>query len=60
MIKSKIESLLFISAKPMSTIMLSKLSGEKVKIIKEVCEELVIDYKEKDGGLQIIKMQEKY
>lgn len=60
MIKSKIESLLFISAKPMSTIMLSKLSSEKTKIIKEACEELVSEYKERDGGLQIIKNGEKY
>jgi segregation and condensation protein B len=59
-IKSRIESLLFVSAKPMSIKMLSKLSGDKFKNIKKACEDLIKEYKEKDGGLQIIKMQEKY
>jgi segregation and condensation protein B len=59
-IKSKIESLLFVSAKPVSVKMLSKLSGDKFKEVKNACEALMKEFKEKDGGLQIIKNGENY
>ncbi len=60
LIKSKIESLLFISAKPMTVKQLTDLTKEADKEVKSACDELVSDYKEKKGGLQIIKSGSKY
>jgi len=59
-IKSKIESLLFISAKPMSLKQLSDLIKEKKEEIKKAGDELVEEYKEKKRGIQIIKNGNKY
>jgi segregation and condensation protein B len=59
-IKSKIESLLFISAKPMTAKQLSDLIKKDVKEIKKAGDELVEDYKNKNGGIQIIKNGSKY
>ena len=59
-IKSKIESLLFISAKPMAV---SQLAGllkiDKKEIIKNA-DELLADYKNSQAGMQIIKGGGKY
>jgi len=59
-LKSKIESLLFISAKPLA---LSQLAGllkaDKKEIIKSA-DELLADYKNNQAGLQIIKDGAKY
>ncbi|NIA18273.1 MAG: SMC-Scp complex subunit ScpB [Actinobacteria bacterium] len=59
-IKSKIESLLFISAKPMAVKQLSDLIKKDVKEIKQAGDELVEDYKNKKQGIQIIKNGSKY
>lgn len=59
-IKSKIESLLFISAKPMSTVKLAALIKKEVPDIKKACDELVEDYKKSKNGIQIIKNATKY
>jgi len=59
-IKSKIESLLFISAKPMSVGQLADLlKAEKKEIIKSA-DELLADYKIAQAGVQIIKDGSKY
>jgi len=59
-IKSKIESLLFISAKPMATSQLADLlKAEKQEIIKSA-DELLADYKTSQAGVQIIKDGNKY
>ena len=59
-IKSKIESLLFISAKPMSVVQLADLlKMEKKEIIKSA-DELLADYKTTQSGVQIIKDGSKY
>lgn len=59
-IKSKIESLLFISAKPLA---ISQLAGllkvDKQEVIKSA-DELLIDYKARQAGMQIIKDGGKY
>jgi len=59
-IKSKIESLLFISAKPMSIKELSRLIGKKSEEIKEAGEKLVEEYKEAKKGIQILKNGQKF
>lgn len=59
-ITPKIESLLFIAAKPMSTKQLADLLGAKENEIKEACEKLSEEYKTKQSGLQVIKDGNKY
>jgi segregation and condensation protein B len=59
-IKSKIESLLFISAKPMTVKQLSDLINKDAKEIKAAGDELVEDYKNNNKGIQIIKNGSKY
>ncbi|MDO8261189.1 MAG: SMC-Scp complex subunit ScpB [Candidatus Magasanikbacteria bacterium] len=59
-VKSQIESLLFISAKPMSIAKLAELIKVDEKEIKKAGDELVEDYKENKRGIQIIKNGSKY
>lgn len=59
-IKSKIESLLFISAKPMTAKQLADLTGQKEADIKTSADELVEKYKQDQIGIQIIKDGSKY
>ncbi len=59
-VKSIIESLLFISAKPMAVKQLSDLIGKKDKEIKQAGDELVLEYKDNKRGIQIIKNGLKY
>lgn len=54
-IKSKIESLLFISAKPMSVKQISDLLKKPVKEVGEAGDELVGEYRTSGRGVQIIK-----
>lgn len=54
-IKSKIESLLFISAKPMTAKNLADLMKTDVKETEAAGEELVKEYQENRRGVQIIK-----
>ena len=59
-IKSKIESLLFISAKPMSLGQIADLIKKKKEDVKKAGDDLVEEYKEKKRGIQIIKNGSKY
>ena len=59
-IKSKIESLLFISAKPMSVSTLADLAKADKKEIIRAADELLLDYKNNQAGVQIIKDGSKY
>lgn len=54
-IKSQIESLLFISARPMPVKELAQLTQQKKEEIKKRAEELVEDYKDLDRGIRVIK-----
>lgn len=54
-IKSQIESLLFISAKPMSNNNLAELIGATVKEIQLAGDELIEEFKTSQRGTQIIK-----
>ncbi|MFH1255647.1 MAG: SMC-Scp complex subunit ScpB [bacterium] len=59
-IKSKIESLLFISAKPMAASQMAELlKADKKEVIKNA-DELLADYKNGQAGVQIIKDGLKY
>lgn len=59
-IRSKIESLLFISAKPMTAKQLGDLLKVKEADVKKAGDELVEDYKNNKRGIQIIKNGSKY
>jgi len=59
-IKSKIESLLFISAKPMAIKQLATLFKAKKEEIEKAGNELVFEYKEAKRGVQIIKNGNKF
>lgn len=59
-IKSKIESLLFVSAKAMSVKSLADLIVAEFKEIEQACNELVIELKEAGRGVQIIKNGQNY
>ena len=59
-IKSKIESLLFISAKPMKIKQLADLLKVKEREIKNMGDELVEDYKKENRRVKIIKNGSKY
>ena len=59
-LKSQIESLLFISAKPMTVAKLASLIKAKEDEVKKAGDELVEDYKENKRGIQIIKNGSKY
>lgn len=59
-IKSEIESLLFISAKPMSARQLAGLTKKNEKEIAQAGDDLVNEYKENKKGIQIIKDGSKY
>ena len=54
-LKSKIESLLFISAKPMAVKQLASLFKAEAKEVEKDCDLLMQEYQEKGSGLQIIK-----
>jgi len=58
--KSKIESLLFVSAKPMSVKQLSELLKKKEDEVRDAGDSLVEEYKENKRGIQIIKDGSKY
>lgn len=53
--KSIIESLLYISGRPLSFKELAKLTNQKVSDIEAVVKELVDEYNLKDGGIKIIQ-----
>lgn len=53
-IKSRLESLLFVSGEPMSFEKLRKVTGEAESALREAAAQLVEDYKERQGGLRII------
>ncbi len=59
-IKSKIESLLFISAKPMAASQLADLLKADKKEIITSADELLADYKTSQAGVQLIKDGSKY
>lgn len=59
-LKLKIESLLFISAKPMTVKQLADLTKRTDKEVKSACDELAAGYKEQESGIQIIKNGLKY
>jgi segregation and condensation protein B len=54
-LKSKVESLLFIAAKPMSVKQLAELTKDGEPEIMTACDELVAEYKASQRGIQIIK-----
>ena len=59
-LKNQIESLLFISHKPLSIKELAKAVSGDIKETTAVLAELEQDYAEKSGGIKILKIEDKY
>lgn len=59
-LESKIESLLFISAKPMSVKEIADLTSKNVKEIKSACDELIKKSEDEKKGIRIIRNNNKY
>ncbi|MFH0950898.1 MAG: SMC-Scp complex subunit ScpB [bacterium] len=59
-LKSQLESLLFISAKPMAVKQLAELLEVEAKQVIEAGESLAEEYKKQDRGVQVIKNGAKY
>jgi len=54
MLKSQIESLLFLADRPLKKKELAKLTNSKLKEVERAISELIKDYNLKDGGIKII------
>lgn len=59
-LKSQIESLLFISAKPMSIKELTGLTTASAMDVEKACEEIEGEYKNRNGGVLIIKKDKSF
>jgi len=59
-LKNKIESLLFISHKPLSVGELAKLSDGERSAVESVIAELTAEYQDRSAGLEIINLEDKY
>jgi len=59
-IKSQLESLLFIAAKPLTVRQLAKLINQDPANVKTALDELVDDYREKKGGVILAKSGDQY
>ena len=59
-LSSQLESLLFISSKPLTVIDIAELTGAKAKEVEEALETLAHDYKEQNRGFILIKNNGQY
>jgi segregation and condensation protein B len=59
-LKSQIESLLFVSAKPMTAKQLAELSQAEETAVEEACSALSAEYGERASGLDLVKNNHKY
>ena len=59
-LKNQIESLLFISHKPLSVADLAKLTDSDKPVVENALMELSIEYKQKAGGIELLKLEDKY
>lgn len=59
-VKNKIESLLFISHKPLSLKELVNFMGVTQEEVVQALSELEQEYSEKGGGIQMLKLEDKY
>src|SRR3989344_5453987 len=60
MMKSQIESLLFVTIKPISLKQISELVGKPIKEVEQATDELMATYKAEGRVMQIIKNENKY
>ena len=59
-IKNRIESLLFISHKPLSVAEVAKLVGAEKKQAEELLNQLQTDYQVRAGGMSVLKVDDKF
>lgn len=59
-LKNQIESLLFISHKPLAVLELAKLTGVDQSSVETVLAELVLEYQNRQSGLEILRLEDKY
>lgn len=60
LLKNQIESLLFISHKPLTVSELAKLTGAEKKQAEEILAGLIEEYRSRAGGTEILRVEEKY
>lgn len=58
--KSQIESLLFVSSKPLKSSEIAKLLEIKSKEVEDVCQELIKDLENTGRGIRIMKIADKF
>ena len=58
--KNKIESLLFISHKPLAVAELARLTEVDKKQVEEILGQLIGEYKSRAGGVEILQVEDKY
>jgi len=59
-LKTSLESILFVSLKPLSSNKLGAICGAKAKEVEEALTELASDYRERGAGLTIIENNKEY
>lgn len=59
-LKNKIEALLFISHKPLSVAELAKLISVEKAAVQEILDGLMEEYNERNGGIELLKLEDKY
>ena len=59
-LKNQIESLLFISHKPLSLVELAKLVGADKKETEEMLKVLQEEYDQRQGGVELLSLEDKY
>lgn len=60
-VKATVEAALFVAGTNLSPEKISKvLALEDIKLVKDSCEELVNEYKSRDGGIEIYKLGKTY
>jgi len=59
-LKNQIESLLFISHKPLVVGEIAKLTGATINEVKVIIDELDNEYKKRAGGVKLLKIEDKY
>ena len=52
-LKSQLEAILFLSDKPVKAAAMARIVGQDVHIVRQSLLELIHDYEERDGGLEI-------
>ncbi len=53
-LKAKVESVIFLSNKPVKAQTISRIVGADIQVVRKAILELIHNYEERDGGLEIV------